>query len=92
MTLVDRASKYTIIRKLLNKTAQSVETAMNDSYDKSLIPFLTVTYDNGIEFTNHKNITDTLGCDIYFARPYRSCDRGQNEHTNGLIRRFFPKN
>lgn len=32
-----------------------------------------------------------LGCSIYFARPYRSCDRGLNEHTNGLIRRFFPK-
>ncbi|QGO67260.1 Transposase, IS30 family [Piscirickettsia salmonis] len=25
------------------------------------------------------------------ARPYRSCDRGLNEHTNGLIRRFLPK-
>lgn len=91
LTLVDRASKYTIIRKLLNKTAQAVEAAMNDSYDKSLIPFLTVTYDNGTEFANHKNITNTIGCDIYFARPYRSCDRGLNEHTNGLIRRFFPK-
>nr|WP_257129695.1 hypothetical protein [Piscirickettsia salmonis] len=29
--------------------------------------------------------------DFYFARPYRSCDRGLNEHTNGLIRRFLPK-
>jgi IS30 family transposase len=24
-------------------------------------------------------------------RPYRSCNRGLNEHTNGLIRIFFPK-
>ena len=91
LTLVDRVSKYTIIRKLLNKTALSVEDAMSDSYDNSLIPFLTVTYDNGSEFANHKNIASTIGCDIYFARPYRSCDRGLNEHTNGLIRRFFPK-
>jgi transposase, IS30 family len=91
LTLVDRTSKYTIIRKLLNKTALAVENAMNDSYDNSLIPFLTVTFDNGTEFANHKNITNNIGCDIYFARPYRSCDRGLNEHTNGLIRRFFPK-
>lgn len=91
LTLVDRVSKYTMIRKLLNKTALAVENAMNDIYDNSLIPFLTVTYDNGTEFANHKNIANTLGCNIYFARPYRSCDRGLNEHTNGLIRRFFPK-
>jgi IS30 family transposase len=91
LTLVDRASKYTIIRKLPNKTALAVENAMNDSYNNTVIPFLTITYDNGTEFANHKNISRTLGCDIYFARPYRSCDRGLNEHTNGLIRRFFPK-
>ncbi|MCX8514043.1 MAG: IS30 family transposase, partial [Burkholderiales bacterium] len=78
-------------RKLPNKTAIAVEKAMNDSYDNSLIPFLTVTYDNSTEFANHKNITNNLGCDIFFARPYRSCDRGLNEHTNGLIRKYFPK-
>jgi IS30 family transposase len=32
-----------------------------------------------------------LGADVYFARPYRSCDRGLNEHTNGLVRQYFPK-
>ena len=84
-------SKYCLIRKLPNKTAKSVELAMNDCYDNSILPFITVTYDNGTEFANHLNITKQLGCDIYFARPYRSCDRGLNEHTNGLIRRFFPK-
>lgn len=91
LTLVDRVSKYTIIRKLPNKTAASVERAMYDSYDNSILPFITVTYDNGTEFMNHTNISEVLGCNIYFARPYRSCDRGLNEHTNGLIRRFYPK-
>jgi IS30 family transposase len=91
LTLVDRASKYTIIRKIPNKTAIAVEKSMNDCYDNTILPFLTVTYDNGTEFSNHKNIANNLHCDIYFARPYKSCDRGLNEHTNGLIRRFFPK-
>ena len=27
----------------------------------------------------------------YFARPYRSCDRGTNENLNGELRRVFPK-
>ena len=61
MTLVDRVSKYTIIRKIPNKTALAVENAMNDSYDNSLIPFITVTYDNGTEFakTDFANINKT---------------------------------
>ena len=91
LTLVDRASKCTMMRKLPNRTASSVERAMNDCYDASVLPFITITYDNGPEFANHMNISKSLGCSIYFARPYRSCDRGLNEHTNGLIRRFFPK-
>jgi transposase, IS30 family len=91
LTLVDRHSKFTIMRKIPNKTAQAVEHAMSDCYDNTTLPFLTVTYDNGTEFANHQNIAKTLGCDIYFARPYKSCDRGLNEHTNGKIRWFFPK-
>jgi IS30 family transposase len=91
LTLVDRKSKFTIIRKIPNKTAKAVEMAMDDCYDGTILPFWTITYDNGTEFTNHENIANSLGCDIYFARPYKSCDRGLNEHTNGLIRKFFPK-
>ena len=27
----------------------------------------------------------------FFATPYHSWERGLNEHTNGLIRQYFPK-
>jgi len=52
----------------------------------------TLTFDNGLEFAGHKEISETIGADIYFAHPYSSWVRGTNENTNGLIRQYFPKN
>ena len=51
----------------------------------------TMTLDNGKEFAQHQVLTDRLGLDVYFAKPYASWQRGLNENTNGLLRQFFPK-
>ncbi len=64
--------------KILNK--------LNPIYKKSM------TYDNGIEMAKHEKITKKTGMKIYFAHPYSSWERGTNENTNGLIRRYLPKN
>ena len=32
-----------------------------------------------------------MKCEPFFAKPYHSWERGLNENTNGLLRRFFPK-
>lgn len=51
----------------------------------------TITYDNGSEFAAWKRTEQALGVAIYFADPYKSCQRGRNENINGLVRDFFPK-
>ena len=51
----------------------------------------TITYDNGKEFVEHEAIAKALACESYFATPYHSWERGQNENANGLLRQYFPK-
>lgn len=91
VSMVDRASKYTKIMLVKNKKASVVTDAIN----KSLKPFddvvHTLTADNGKEFAFHEKITSSLNANVYFAKPYHSWERGLNEHTNGLIRQYFPK-
>ncbi len=52
---------------------------------------LTLTLDNGKEFSYHKKVAKQIGCNTYFAKPYHSWERGQNENSNGLLRQYFPK-
>ncbi len=88
---VDRHSKYTKLNLLPDRTAKSVLKACKKVLCALSDKFRTITYDNGKEFSGHKKITEILGCDIYFAKPYHSWQRGLNEHTNGLVRQYFPK-
>ena len=91
LTLVDKMSKSVIIRKLDNKQAETVVEAFKDIDSSTFYDFKTLTSDNGSEFAAHENISEVTGADFFFARPYHSWERGLNEHTNGLIRRFYPK-
>jgi len=91
LTMVDRRSKTTFIRKTLDKSAEQIQLALEDIYLNTTIPIRTLTSDNGTEFANHKTISENIACDFYFAHPYRSCERGLNEHTNGKIRKYLPK-
>lgn len=49
------------------------------------------TLDNGSENYLHSQLSNALAMQTYFADPYCSWQRGTNENTNGLIRRYFPK-
>lgn len=92
ITLVERVSKITLIVRIDNFKAHNVAdkiiTALRDLGHK----VLTITFDNGLEFSAHSKIVEHLPhIKIFFAKPYKSWQRGLNEHTNGLIRQYFPK-
>lgn len=48
------------------------------------------TLDNGREHHRHLALR-FLGMRTYFADPYSSWQRGTNENTNGLLRKYLPK-
>jgi IS30 family transposase len=91
VTVVERASKYTVLEGVLHKTAAAVHQAVTRGLQPYKALVHTITYDNGLEFSEHAGMAKDLEAQIYFAHPYASWERGVNENTNGLIRQFFPK-
>ena len=91
VTLVDRCSKFTLIASITNKRADNVDASIIELLSPFKTSLKTITLDNGKEFSHHQKIADVLDTSIYFAHPYHSWERGLNEHTNGLLRQYFPK-
>jgi len=91
VTIVDRFSKFTLIKKVDSKQAEVVTEATILLLQPYLDKTLTITADNGKEFAGHEKMKERLNADVYFAHPYSSWERGLNENTNGLIRQYFTK-
>jgi IS30 family transposase len=91
VTIVDRVSKFTLIKKVDSKHAEVVTEATISLLLPYLDKTLTITADNGKEFAGHETMKEQLNADVYFAHPYHSWERGLNENTNGLIRQYFTK-
>jgi len=89
LTLVDRKTRFTMIRKLPNKTMAVVSEAL--IYICNSFKIKSLTADNGTEWHDYKRVEEETGVPFYFAKPYHSWERGTNENTNGLIRQFSPK-
>jgi len=50
-----------------------------------------LAWDQGAEMSQHARLKIDTGLDVYFCDPYSPWQRGTNENTNGLLRRYFPK-
>ncbi len=91
-TYAERSTKYLLAFPMKQKTA----TLMVEKTQEVFAPLprvlkRTITVDSGKEFASHKELAHSTGAGIYFAHPYHSWERGLSEHTNGLLRQYFPK-
>lgn len=58
---------------------------------KNDVPCKSITVDNGLEFKALGIAAKRLGVKLYKCDPYCSFQRGSNERTNAIVRRYLPK-
>ena len=88
---MERQTRLIKCRAVQRKTKRAVTRAIKVMMASLVDTVKTITFDNGGEFADHGHIAEYLECDVYFAKPYHSWQRGTNENLNGEVRRYYPK-
>jgi transposase, IS30 family len=91
-TEVERVSRLVFAYKVAKIRAKETSEVQLFLFGRlSKLARQSTTLDHGSEHYLHTRMQEELGMRTYFADPYCSWQRGTNESTNGLIRRYFPK-
>ena len=91
VTLVERQTRYVMLAKIPRRDTQTVVNALIKQAKK--LPdhlYQSLTWDRGVELTDHKRFTMATDIQVYFCDPQSPWQRGTNENTNGLLRQYFP--
>jgi IS30 family transposase len=89
---VERQTRYLMIAKLANRDTNSVITALiKQARQLPVELYRSLTWDRGMELTDHKRFTLATDTAVYFCDPQSPWQRGSNENTNRLLRQYFPK-
>lgn len=100
LVLTERKARKEIMIKMKDQTAGSVVAALDRlerRYGTLFYKiFQTITVDNGSEFADVEGLERSCRrkgkrTTVFYCHPYSSYERGTNENTNGMIRRWFPK-
>lgn len=94
LSLVEKKTQNYLAIPIPGKTSEAVMdamTALRQEYGNQFSEvFKTITLDNGSEFADLSKL-EQWGTMVYFAHPYTSWERPQNERHNGLFRLYVPK-
>jgi IS30 family transposase len=92
-TLVERSTRFVL---LLHLPGPADAVAVRDQIVATIgtLPAAlrrSLTWDQGLEMRQHKEITIAADLPVYFCDPQSPWQRGSNENINGLLRQYFPK-
>ena len=92
-TLVERSTGYALLVALPDGYKPEQVAPALAAKIKTLPDSLrrTLTWDQGPEMRDWKQIRVDAGIEIFFCDPHAPWQRGTNENTNGLLRQYFPK-
>ena len=88
VVLLDRATRYVRLALVRDGTAASVARHMARWLSDPRIPILSLTTDQGCEFSALPELIK--GC-LYACEPGKPYQKGAVEHMNKLIRQYIPK-
>jgi len=92
LTNVERKSGYLLAEKTPSGHAETTADITRDLFEELPDELkISMTYDQGGEFAWHKVIETETRMIVYFCHKSSPWERGSNENTNGLLRRFIPK-
>jgi len=91
ISVVDRCTRKLWLIKSEYKNEYYTDKLIYEYIIKNEIPVKSITTDNGLEFQALGICAKKLGVKLYKCDPYCSFERGTNERTNALVRRWIPK-
>ena len=91
ISIVDRCSRKVWLIKSEYKNEYYTDKIIYNYLIRNEIKVKSITVDNGLEFQALGLTAKKLGVKLYKCDPYCSFQRGTNERTNALVRRFIPK-
>lgn len=87
LNVYERKSRFGKLFKIGSKSSDGTADALIAQMTGYKVK--TITYDNGLEFSCHRNVTQVLGGQSYFCRPCHSWKKGGVETFNGLVGQSF---
>lgn len=92
LTLLERSSRFLIVRKIANKDSQTVVKTLRPLIKKLREEkrIESITTDNGSEFALLPKL-ESYGIEVYYAHAYHSWEKGSNERHNRMLREIYPK-